>query len=514
MKLAAIDIGTNSIHMIVVEARRGQSFQVVDREKEMVKLGVGVFATRELSPKAFEYGVDTIERYVQLADQLGVDDIITAATSAIREAHNGEAFLSTVAKRTGISPRIISGREEARLILLAVRNAIALQNETALVLDIGGGSTEAVVGTREDIHLGVSMPLGVQRLRDMFEAEQPLDADGRGALESYIRYQAVHQLEAARNLGFDRVIGTSGTIRTLGEAAHLAADGKPLQSVNAEVVKLSDIDQLVETLLELTESSRAAIPGISAKRADAIHLGGALLVQLLKLAEVDAITLCSASLREGLILDHLERNGDASTVAFEDLRHRTAAQLIKRYTADWETNNHVAWLSMRLFDQLRSLHKYGAYERELLEYGALLHDIGQYISFRGHHKNSRYILKKTLPRGFTDEETMLIGHLTRYHRKAPPTKAHKKFKQLSKPHRRLVQILSGILRIAIGLDKTKNQIVNALACQVAETTVTIVVSGSDAPELELWAANRDRAVLEAALERTINIVFQRDETKR
>ncbi|NEP16044.1 MAG: Ppx/GppA family phosphatase [Leptolyngbya sp. SIO4C1] len=508
MKLAAIDIGTNSIHMIVVQVLPGHAFEVIEREKEMVKLGAGVFSTKQLSPQTFDYGLETIKRYVHLADQLGVDEIITAATSAIREAHNGEAFLSAVSKQAGISPRIISGKEEARLIFLAVRNAIALADETALVLDIGGGSTEAVVGNTADIFFGTSLPLGVQRLRDMFENQQPLAPEGRSAVEAYIQYQASESLETARDLGFDRVIGTSGTIRTLGEAAHLA-NGQSLRSVNAEVAKLSDIDQVTKKLLKLDQDDRTKVDGVSEKRTDAIHLGGILLVQLLRLAQVKEITLCDASLREGMILDYLERHGqDVTMPEFEDLRHRSAAQLVSKYGADWSENSHVAHLALQLFDQTRSLHDYGEFERELLEYGALLHDIGQYISFRKYHKNSRYIIKQANPRGFNDEEVMLIGHLARYHCKAAPTKGHKKFKKLDKSQRRIVRLLSGILRIAVGLNKTKNQQIDALDCDISAEALKIAVQGSGSLALELWAARRERQVLEAALKREILIVAQ------
>ncbi|HEY9769115.1 MAG TPA: hypothetical protein V6C71_11575 [Coleofasciculaceae cyanobacterium] len=166
MKLAAIDIGTNSIHMIVVEATSKSSFDIIEREKEMVKLGAGVFASNYISDRAFQFGLETITRYVQLADLLEVDEIVTAATSAIREAHNGEDFLKEVVAQTGLCPKIISGKEEARLILLAVRNSIALEEDRALIIDIGGGSTEMVVVDRHKMFFGDSLPLGVLRLLD------------------------------------------------------------------------------------------------------------------------------------------------------------------------------------------------------------------------------------------------------------------------------------------------------------------------------------------------------------
>lgn len=515
MKLAAIDIGTNSIHMVVVKVARSGAFEVIDREKEMVKLGVGVFATNRLSDRAFKTGLDTIERYAQLADQLGVDDIITVATSATREAQNGEAFLAELARRTKIVPRKISGKEEARLIFLAVRNAIALENENALVLDIGGGSTEAVVGNQSDILFGNSMRLGVLRLLDMIGDQEPLGKKARGILQAHIQVLAEQTMADARQAGFTRVIGTSGTIRAMGEAAYLENNQGSLSSVNAEIVLLKDLQVLSDRLVDLKPDKRGKISGISEKRTDAIHLGGMLLTQLLQMADVKEITLCDASLREGMILDYLERHLPKEAVTFkveagqeQDLRHRKAAQLVSKYDADWDSNTHVANLALQLFDQTEPLHGYGELERSILEYAALMHDIGQYISFRGYHKNSRYILERADPRGFTDEEMLLISHVIRYHRKAHPKTKHKKFKRLSDSNRQIVWVLSGLLRIAVGLDRSKSQLVSTVACKIEEDSLEIAVSGSDSLAIELWAAEGDRYVLQEALESTISIQAQ------
>lgn len=507
MKLAAIDIGTNSIHTILVEAERKRSFNIIEREKEMAKLGVGVFANNKLKDEAFNTGIETISRYVQLAEKMGVDEIITAATSAIREARNGEDFLDEIVERTGVSPRIISGKEEARLIFLAVRNSIALENDDVLVFDIGGGSTEVVVGNREEILFRDSMKLGVLRLLDMFADKDSVGKEARGVLEAHIQFLAQKTLEKARKFDFKRVIGTSGTIRTLGEAAYMAAEGESMRSVNAETVRLKDIEQLTEKLLNLNREKRTEVDGISEKRADAIHLGGILLVQLLKMAEVEEITLCDASLREGMILDYLERHSQQvpTFATFPNLRSRKVAQIAHKYESDWQQKSHVSSLALQIFDRTKELHQYGDFERELLQYAALLCDIGQYISFRKHHKHSRYLIRKINPRGFTDEEILLLGHIARYHRKAEPTKKHKKFKKLAKSQRHQVKILAGILRIADALDKTKNQLVDRVSCQISEEKLTILVSGADNLELELWAARRESKVLAKALKRKIEI---------
>lgn len=509
MKLAAIDIGTNSIHMIVVNVLQKRNFEVIERVKEMAKLGVGVFSNNRLSDRAYQVGLDTIERYVQLADQLGVDDIITVATSATREAENGESFLNEVIRRTKIEPRIISGKEEARLIFLAARNAIALEEkENALVIDIGGGSTEVVVGNRTNTLFGTSVKLGVIRLLDMFEnKDNIIGEDARRVLESHIRFLAKDAIAQAKKVGFTRVIGTSGTNRTLGEAAYIERHNTELQSVNAEVVQLKDLEELTEKLVKIDASKREKIDGISSRRSDAIHLGGILLTQLLKLAGVQEMTLCDASLREGMILDYIDHNGKGITDFHVqgDLRHRKAAQLVQKYGSDWESNCHIANLALQLFEQTRSLHRFGTLEKDVLEYAALLHDIGQHLSFKSYHKSSRYILKRADPRGFTDEEMVLMGQVIRYHRKARPKKKHGQFRRLSKQQQRTVWILAGLLRIAVNLNRTKDQQIETLACDISNEEIKIFASGQGNLDVGIWAAMGDRHILGRALERNIAI---------
>ena len=507
MKLAAIDIGTNSIHMVIVQVNPKYTFDVIHREKEMVKLGEGVFATNRLSTRAYREGLATIQRYVQLADQQGVDEIITAATSAIREARNGGEFLDEVIQKTGISPQVISGKEEARLIFLAVRHAIDLQEGNTLVLDIGGGSTEAVVGNNSEVFFRSSIKLGVRRLLDMFENEGPVGKEARGVLEAHIKYVARDILEEAKSFGFSRVVGTSGTIRTLGEAAHLTEGGKEWPSVNAEVVSKNSIDKLTGQLLEMSAEQRSEIAAINKTRADAIHLGGVLLSQLLEMLSVSEIVLCDASLREGLIIDYIQRHSQQALTFTdqEDLRHRSAAQLARQFDSDLEQKLHVTKLALQLFDQLTKAHGLSSHERDILEYAAMLHGVGQYISFKGYHKHSRYIIKHSELRGFTNEEVLLIGQVVRYHRKKHPHKKQKKFKRLTKEQQRVVQLLAGMLRIAISLDTTKSQLVSEVDGRVSKKKVVIVAHGEQPLELEIWAAQRHKGLLEMAVDREVTI---------
>jgi exopolyphosphatase / guanosine-5'-triphosphate,3'-diphosphate pyrophosphatase len=507
MNIAAIDIGTNSIHMIIVKAASQHQFEVLVQEKEMVKLGVGVFANKMLSKTAFHKGTETITRYVQLADQYGVDHIITAATSATREAKNGREFLDNLIHDVGLSPQLISGNEEARLIFMAVRRAIDLQKDNVLVLDIGGGSTEAVVGNNEAVLFKNSMKLGVLRLLDKVGKQDSLNEEERNALKDHIKETAASIMENAKRIGFNRVVGTSGTIRTLGEATLLLTGKETGITVNAEVIKVKDLEKIVNKLLSLSPEKRTEVKGVSQNRVDAIHLGGLLLVELLKMAEVKELTLSDASLREGLVIDYINRHGQVleEVVGGRNIKERSCLLMAKRYETDIEEKKHVCRLSMQLFDQLKEFHDLDESSRDLLYHATLIHDIGTFINFQNYHIHSQYLILHGRMRGFNNLELKLLALLARYHRKAGPKKRHKEYKQLNKKERRLVKGLAGILRIAVGLNKTKNQWVENIFCLIDKNKLTIRIFGEAGMELEIWEAQRFSNTLSKFLNKDIVI---------
>jgi exopolyphosphatase/guanosine-5'-triphosphate,3'-diphosphate pyrophosphatase len=500
MRVAAIDIGTNSVHMVVVEADGRPRFEVIEREKSMIKLGAGLFRTRRLSERAFSDGLETMRRFVKLAEGNGVDELLAVATSATREAENGGAFLHAIFRETGVMPRVVSGTEEGRLIFLAVRHALDLGQERALVFDIGGGSVEAVIGDQREVLLSESLRLGVQRLLDRHKSADPLTPKQFAELQGYIEGAASEVIERARELGFSRIIGTSGTIRTLGEAAHLMTGGNPWRSVNAQVARRKDLKDLSKKLVELPADKRGKLVGVPEARADAIHLGAVLLVQLLEMAGADEITLCDASLREGVILDYLDRHGPSTHHPHVvDVRRRSVLELARKYDRDDPRERHVASLAISLFDQTHDLHGLGARERELLEHAAMLHGIGQHIRHGGRHRHAQYIIMHSNLRGFNDEEIELLGLVVRYHRRAAPTNRQREMAGLNKKEREIVRVLSAMLRLAVALDRGRSQVVKRVRVERNDSGLKLLVSGSGDLELELYAARRRVDPLRRAL---------------
>jgi exopolyphosphatase/guanosine-5'-triphosphate,3'-diphosphate pyrophosphatase len=506
VKLAAIDIGTNSIHLVVVEFD-GRTFHVIDREKSMVRLGLGMFGEMRLTERAFNDGLEVLARYCKLAESRGVEEILAVATSATREAENGTEFLNAIFQRTGVMPRVISGSEEARLIFLAVRHSIDFAGERGLVIDIGGGSVEIAVGNSHEVMLAQSMRLGVQRLLHRQGDAQPLTSRELYELSGYVQGAAAEVMSEAKRFGATRVVGTSGTIRTLGEGAHLLAGGAPFRSLNAQTVKRKDLRELVKRLCEADTAKRAKMPGIGDARADTVHLGGVLLLELLEMARAEELTLCDTSLREGVIWDYIERRGMDPTPhrLITDPRRRSVVELMRKFHRDDPRERHIADLSLSLFDQTQALHQLGAAERELLEYASLLHGVGRHIDFENRERHARYIIRNSSLRGFTDDEIELLGLIALYHRGPRPKKKSRKLAALAAHDARAVILLSAILRLAVALDRGHSQLVRRLHVEGRKRELRIVIDGPGDLLLELWAGRGKLEPLAKALGRPIRL---------
>lgn len=504
MKLAAIDIGTNSIHLVVVEFD-GRTFQVIDREKSMVRLGLGMFGEMRLTERAFNEGLEVLARYCKLAESRGVEEILAVATSATREAENGTEFLNAIFQRTGVMPRVISGSEEARLIFLAVRHSIDFAGERGLVIDIGGGSVEVAVGNSTDVMLAQSMRLGVQRLLHRQGGAQPLSSRELYELSGYVQGAAAEVMSEAKRLGATRFVGTSGTIRTLGEAAHLLAGGAAFRSLNAQTVKRKDLRELVKRLCEADAAKRAKMPGVGDARADTIHLGGVLLCELLEMARAEELTLCDTSLREGVIWDYIERRGIDPTPhrLIADPRRRSVVELMRKFHRDDPRELHIADLSLSLFDQTHELHDLGSAEREMLEYASLLHGVGRHIDFENRERHARYIIRNSSLRGFTDDEIELLGLIALFHRGPRPKKDDRKLAKLPQRDAQSVIVLSAILRLAVALDRGHSQLVRRMHVEERKKELRIVIDGPGDLLLELWAGRGKLEPLAKALGRPI-----------
>ncbi len=504
MRIAAIDIGTNSIHMIVVQVRPDLSFEVIDREKDMVRLGAGGLDGRSLTPTAMSAALQTLTKFRRLAESNKVDEIVAAATSATREADNGGDFIAEVARQTGIRIRVISGTEEARLIHLAAGYGVDVGANTAAVIDIGGGSVEVTLGTATHLTLGKSFKVGVIRLTERFVKTDPLSGHDERRLTKHINKEMGAHLDQIVAAGFDRVIGTSGTILSLGALALADGDAAPDELRNRRV-SAKALRRLRKRLVDADIEERLHIPGMDPRRADLSVAGSVLVDTILRRLGADDITLCDLALREGLVLDYIHRNSARirKVERYPDVRRRSIVELGERCGYWSEHAQQVARLALSIFDQTRSVHGLGDREREWLEYAALLHDIGVHISYDRHHRHSYYLIKNGDLRGFDPQEIEVIGLVARYHRQATPKKSHEGYGDLGGTLRTTVRMLSAMVRLAEGLDRSHAQAVAGIDLfPRGDDYLARLRSASDA-ELELWAAHRHVAPLERELDRPI-----------
>jgi exopolyphosphatase/guanosine-5'-triphosphate,3'-diphosphate pyrophosphatase len=501
MRIAAIDIGTNSIHMLVVQVRPDLSFEVIDREKDMVRLGAGGLDGRSLTPTAMGAALQTLAKFRRLAESNKVDEIVAAATSATREAENGGDFIAEVASQTGIRIRVISGTEEARLIHLAAGYGVDVGGNTAVVIDIGGGSVEVTLGTATHLTLGKSFKVGVIRLTDRFVKSDPLSRHDERRLSKELNKELGAHLDQIAASGFDRVIGTSGTILSLGALALTDGDAVPADLRNRRVSSKA-LRRLRKRLVETDIEERLQMPGLDPRRADLCVAGSVLLDTILRRLGAEDLTLCDLALREGLVLDYIHRNGARirKVERYPDVRRRSVVELGERCGYWSEHAQQVARLALSLFDQTRSVHGLTDREREWLEYAALLHDVGVHISYDRHHRHSYYLIKNGDLRGFDPQEIEVIALVARYHRQATPKKSHEGYGDLNGALRRAVRVLSAIVRLAEGLDRSHAQAVAGIDLFPRGDDYLARLRASGDAELELWAAHRHVAPLERELE--------------
>ena len=528
MKLAAIDIGSNSIHLVIVRAVEGQRPEIIDREKEMVRLGAGTLRQHRLSKRTIERALVTLRRFKKMAEHNGANPIITTATSAVRESRNSDAFIERVRDEVGLEVQVLPGVEEARLIALAVSEVTEFNGRRALIIDIGGGSTEFIITSGGEPDLMLSLRLGAVRLTEKFVNTDPISDEQRSRLVANIRSDFTRAATEIKTIGFEFVIGSSGTVLNMVNAVVRANEPYGSDDVLdyepfSQTVSLNQIEWLNRKLGRMPLRDRRRIPGIEKGRADIIVAGGLLLEQFLSDLGATEITSCDWSLREGLILNYLRRRLEKHeapqimrmpglVVASEqdalsrpvtddstlDVRSRSVLSVARRYDYDIDHSHHVAKLATRIFDDTKELHQLGGQDRKLLQYAAILHDIGYHIAHNNHHRHSLYLIKNSEMPGFTGEEIALMATMVRYHRGSLPKKTsdarsrreHEDYYALERGQRTKMLRLASILQIADGLDRSHQQLITDVQCVLSDGVVTFIATSLGECELEIWSAER------------------------
>ncbi|MGF1458817.1 MAG: Ppx/GppA phosphatase family protein [Leptolyngbyaceae cyanobacterium] len=459
--LAAIDVGTNSIHMVVVKIKPSlPEFNIVDREKETVRLG-DFAADGNLSEEAMGRGIEALKRCQAIAESYRAEDIVAVATSAVREAKNGQAFLDRVQAEVGLAVNLISGTEEARRIYLGVLSGMEFHHQPHAVIDIGGGSTELLLGTGEPHRFLSSTKVGAVRLTAQFIKTDPISDQEFTYLSAYVRGRMEPPVEdLKRHLAKGetlRLVGTSGTIECL--AALIAQDriGFVPEPLNGFQFTLNELKSWTNKLRKLTLEERLELPEMSTRRAEIIIAGAVILQETMSQLGTESLTICERALREGVVVDWMLNRGliEDRMQFQQSVRERSVRAAADKYHVPEAASNRVADFVLDLFDATKGhLHNWGNPERELLWAAAILHNAGHYISHSSHHKHSYYLIRNGELLGYTEAEIEIIANVARYHRKSLPKKKHDNYRNLdAKHHRDLVNELSAMLRIAVALDR-------------------------------------------------------------
>ena len=439
--IAAIDIGTNSIHMVIVKVDPSlPAFTVIAKEKDTVRLGDRDPATGRLTPEAIKRSLNTLRRCKDLATSLNAAQIIAVATSATREAPNGEAFLRQIEAELGIVVNLISGQEEARRIYLGVLSGMDFQDLPHIIIDIGGGSTELILADIHEPRFLSSTKVGAVRLAKEFVTTDPISDKELKILQAYVKGMLERPVdEIWRNLQLNevpRMIGTSGTIETIA-AIHAKEElGEVPDPLNGYEVSRKDIEKIVKKLAKMGYEERLDVSGISEKRAEIIVPGAVILLEAMKMLKLDSIIMCERALREGMIVDWMLARGlIGSRLRYQnEVKNRNVIKIAQKYHVDLEYGERVAGFASSIFDQLRGkLHDWNEAEKELLWSAAILHNSGVYVSHSSHHKHSYYLIRNAELLGFTELELELIANIARYHRKSKPKKKHQPYHDL--PHK-------------------------------------------------------------------------------
>jgi exopolyphosphatase/guanosine-5'-triphosphate,3'-diphosphate pyrophosphatase len=524
MRLAAIDLGTNSFHLVITDTKPNGSFQVIESDKEMVRLGETGRDMKSLTPEAMDRGIAALRRFRAIIASRKATVIKAVATSAIREAENREQFIRRARLEAGFEIEVISGFEEGRLIYLGSLQALPNFSKKILLIDIGGGSAEYVIGERGEVKYVNSLKLGAIRVSHQYNLlGRPRSIDILNC-RKHISGELGMTLRAIKSQGFKIAVGTSGTIQSI---AAIIALGRPynerVQSDRLNSFKFfrSEVQLVVERLIASpTIEARARIPGLDAKRADII-LGGALvLLESMRVLGIESMIVSNFALREGVIYDQIHthlRKGQQDVTRLHDIRERSVRHLGERTNYERTHADQVAKLAVLLFDRTQRLHKLNSEARSYLYYAALLHDIGYYISHSEHHKHSYYMISNAELLGFTNEEIEIIANVARYHRKSHPKLKHEGFVKLATDeHRELVRRLSAILRVADGLDRGHIAAVSSFSLTSSRAGLNLALMGNkETPRgltLEIWGAERKKLLFEEVFGRVLT--FQDISPKR
>lgn len=504
MRIAAIDCGTNSLHLLIAQMDDEGRYDILHDLKEMPRLGEGVVRTGLLCEAAMERALQTLAEYAHICRRFGVDRVRAVATSAVRRARNGAEFVTRVHQRTEVPLVCISGEEEARLVAQALLAEPGFTQGRFLICNVGGGSTEFAWGRGRTIREMATLPVGAVTLTEEFQKHDPPRASDVRAMEGVV--SRMLRTEIPRLGGRDFTLyGTGGTVTAMVGVHQVLRFGVGLGAVFYPMTA-GQAHEVYLTLQEKDLAQRRHLPGLKGSRAEIIVGGAAIVHGIIQHLEAGDVLVSGHGLKYGLLAEE----------AREAKRHLLLSLLEHRDDRSGRTPVvlhalHTRQLAWQLFDELKALHGLDGEARQLLGLAALLHDIGHTVDGATHHKHSYQLIREARLPGVEGQSQELVALVARYHRKKAPTRKHPAFAALAREERRLVRTLAGILRVADGLDRSHSQAVYGVHCAIAEDRLELAVRSSRISTLDRLGADRNKHLLERVIGRRIAIIAEEGE---
>ncbi len=511
-KVAIIDLGTNTFHLLIAEVNDRDDFLIREKFREVVKLGEGGFSAGLISDMAYKRGLVALKSFRRIMDSRGTNKVLGFATSAIRSASNGKEFIAHAMKEAGIPIRVINGNEEAALIFEGVKSGIQLPyHEQSLVMDIGGGSVEFIVGFENSPILIRSLDLGAARILEKFPVSELPDKNEIAEIRKHIYAEISGLLNELKEFDLSILVGSSGAFETLSAIiAHQKGDLLSAQNLNSYTFTRAEFNKALKHILESSRTERLKIPGMEPMRVDMMVPSAILVDIILTELKMQKCMVSAAALKEGILSRYIrekqEKIKNLMGPQEQQLRAKGVRALGKKFHFDQDHGVLVGELAVSIFDQLQLLHNFGGWEREILMYSAMLHDIGYYLNRSGHHKHGQYLVQNSGLPGFSNDELLVMANIVRYHRKRLPSRDDFHFKLLRQEDRLRVRALSGILRIADNLDRGHRQLVEGLMVQFDENKLEIKVMSEKKTDIEINAANLEKELMEQVFERKVILI--------
>jgi exopolyphosphatase / guanosine-5'-triphosphate,3'-diphosphate pyrophosphatase len=504
-RLAAIDIGSNSVRLIIAEPLRGGSYRILDEERESTRLGKTLNSTGELDAESMEQTIAALGRFKTISAGFQVTQLRCLATCAVREAKNGEAFCQRVKDEIGLDVEVISGEMEGRLAFLSVQRSFDLTGKNVVVADIGGGSTELVMSSGNAIEAIYSTPIGTVRINEMFGSDPNATPGRYEALVAEVE-NLLRKCTRKPHFAPHMLIGTGGTFTTLAEMI-MAQKNQIGLPVRGYMVTRAEVSHLLDKVRKIPPQKRKHLPGMTPDRCDIMVTGLVIVDRLMARFKVNILQIHNRGLRDGLILsmiDELQGNIDNNPVN----REKSVEQFALACSGEPEHGRHVAKLAGEIFTQLQPLFQLTESDQPLLETAARLQDVGYLINYDQHHKHSYHLIMNSNLSGFRPEDLQLIANVARYHRGSKPKQKHEHFQSLNKSIQQRVKQLAAILRIAGGLDRSRSQVVTGVRVTGDKKKVQLLVQASDNPEVDVWGALRRIEMFEEVFDCKVTIEWE------